>query len=216
MLNMDFSKVVAIQTLDRDWVASPAPGVWRKPLAREDAERGHATSIVKYEAGAAFSVHGHPKGEEILVLQGVFSDDSGDYPAGTYFRNPEGFSHAPYSKEGCVILVKLHQFQPQDRAHICIDTRSALAQQPGVCKQLLLHQFGAEKVEMFRCVADSELDLSSAVDGLEIYLISGCLADKNSIYYAGQWIRKPSAGEGPYKASAGSLAWVKSNHLSRS
>ncbi|WP_432472872.1 cupin domain-containing protein [Amphritea sp. HPY] len=214
MLNMDFSETVAIQTLDQDWVASPAAGVWRKPLAREDAERGHATSIVKYEAGAAFSAHGHPKGEEILVLQGVFSDESGDYPAGTYFRNPEGFSHAPYSKEGCVILVKLHQFQAQDRAHVCIDTRSALGAQPGVCKQLLLHQFGAEKVEMIRCVADSDLDLSNAKDGLEIYLISGCLTEGNKVYFAGQWLRKAAGGDGIYRASAGSLIWVKSNHLS--
>lgn len=95
------------------------------------------------------------------MLQGVFSDESGDYPAGTYFRNPEGFSHAPFSQDGCVILVKLHQFQAQDRAHVCIDTRSALGAQPGVCKQLLLHQFGAEKIEMFRSVADSDLDFAT-------------------------------------------------------
>ncbi len=76
------------------------PGVSRKPLAREDAERGHATSIVRYDLGASFSEHLHPLGEEILVLEGTFSDQTGDYPAGTYFRNPEGFRHVPFRGAG--------------------------------------------------------------------------------------------------------------------
>ena len=100
MLNVDFSKQVVIRTSDMPWVASPAPGVERKLLAREGAESGHATSIVRYAPGAAFSRHMHPFGEEILVLDGVFSDENGDYPAGTYLRNPPGSGHAPFSKDG--------------------------------------------------------------------------------------------------------------------
>ena len=111
MLNMDFSLRVHINTFDEQWQPSPAAGVWRKRLAREEAERGHATSIVKYDAGASFATHPHPLGEEILVLSGVFSDETGDYPAGSYLRNPQGFSHAPFSLQGCELLVKLHQFQ---------------------------------------------------------------------------------------------------------
>ena len=88
MINMDFDQHVVVNTVSQDWQASPASGVWRKPLAREDAERGHATSIVRYDPGASFTAHNHPKGEEILVLEGVFSDETGDYPSGTYFRNP--------------------------------------------------------------------------------------------------------------------------------
>ena len=122
---MDFNQRVVINTAQRDWVASPMPGVMRKPLAREDAERGHATSIVRYEPGARFSAHDHPLGEEILVLEGVFSDETGDYPAGTYFRNPQGFRHAPFSTEGCVLLVKLHQFQADDMQHTLPDFADA-------------------------------------------------------------------------------------------
>ena len=72
MLNMDFTRKIVIETAQQDWVPSPMPGVMRKLLAREDAERGHATSIVRYEPGASFSAHDHPLGEEILVLEGVF------------------------------------------------------------------------------------------------------------------------------------------------
>ena len=105
MLNMDLSERVVIDTRQQTWVASPMPGVWRKPLAREDAERGHATSVVRYDPGSRFSAHDHPGGEEILVLSGTFSDHTGDYRAGTYFRNPVGFRHAPFSDEGCELLV---------------------------------------------------------------------------------------------------------------
>ena len=122
MLNMDFSEQIVINTREREWLPSPREGVWRKPLAREEAEQGHATSIVRYDPGSHFHAHDHPMGEEILVLEGTFSDETGDYHAGTYFRNPEGFCHAPFSVEGCVILVKLHQFQPGDTAHVVLDT----------------------------------------------------------------------------------------------
>ncbi|NMU53125.1 cupin domain-containing protein, partial [Vibrio parahaemolyticus] len=102
MLNMDFSKRIVIDTAQQEWIASPSKGVWRKPLEREAKESGHTTSVVKYEPNSHFSTHPHPHGEEILVLEGVFSDEHGDYPAGTYLRNPPGSQHAPYSKEGCV------------------------------------------------------------------------------------------------------------------
>lgn len=77
MLNMQFDRPVVIDTNKVDWQQSPRPGVWRKLLAREEAERGHATSIVRYDPGAAFATHGHPLGEEILVLAGTFSDEHG-------------------------------------------------------------------------------------------------------------------------------------------
>ena len=125
MLHMDFSQRVVIATHQSEWLASPMPGVWRKLLAREEAEGGHATSIVRYDPGSSFKRHEHPGGEEILVLDGTFSDQTGDYPAGTYFRNPEGFSHAPFSEPGCVLFVKLHQFQPGDDRHVVIDTNTA-------------------------------------------------------------------------------------------
>ncbi|TMP76706.1 cupin, partial [Pseudoalteromonas ruthenica] len=66
----------------------------------EGAEFGHATSIVRYAPGAVFSEHSHPLGEEILVLDGIFSDEQGDYPAGSYIRNPPGSKHTPFSDTG--------------------------------------------------------------------------------------------------------------------
>lgn len=125
MLHMNFAERVVIETASQSWLPSPMPGVWRKPLARAQAEAGHATSIVRYEAGSRFSAHTHPRGEEILVLDGVFSDEDGDYPAGSYLRNPAGSQHSPFSVDGCTLLVKLHQFQAGDQDRVRILPRSA-------------------------------------------------------------------------------------------
>jgi anti-sigma factor ChrR (cupin superfamily) len=214
MLNMDFKEKVVIETSEQEWVASPMPGVWRKPLAREDRERGHATSIVRYEAGAKFSAHDHPLGEEILVLEGVFSDSTGDYPAGTYFRNPEGFRHAPFSNEGCILLVKLHQFQPDDDQHVVIDTYSAPFQPgSGNLQVLSLHQHGAEQVALVRWPEGEHFQEHRHFGGEEIYVISGELRDEHGSYPAGTWIRGPHLSKHFPYVEEETLIWVKVGHL---
>jgi anti-sigma factor ChrR (cupin superfamily) len=214
MINMDFSERVVIETAKLDWVDSPRPGVKRKPLAREEAERGHATSIVRYYPGASFHAHDHPQGEEILVLEGVFSDETGDYHAGTYFRNPEGFRHAPFSREGCVILVKLHQFQDDDREHVVIDTKSAPFQPgQGNLQVLPLHQHGSEQVALVRWPAGERFQEHSHFGGEEIYVISGELKDEHGSYPAGTWIRSPHLSRHLPYADEETLIWVKVGHM---
>jgi anti-sigma factor ChrR (cupin superfamily) len=214
MLNMDFSQRIVIDTSSQDWVSSPMPGVWRKPLAREEAEGGHATSIVRYEAGASFRAHNHPGGEEILVLEGTFSDETGDYPAGTYFRNPIGFRHAPFSKEGCVLLVKLHQFQPDDDNHVVVDTR-ATPFQPGQgnLEVLPLHQHNSEQVALVRWPAGEQFQPHSHFGGEDIYVISGEFKDEFGSYRAGTWIRSPHLSKHNPFVEEDTLIWVKVGHL---
>ena len=106
-INSDYTKRVVINHHDLPWIPSPETGVERRMLDRIGDEVAKATSIVRYQPGSAFQTHTHEFGEEILVLDGVFSDETGDYPAGTYIMNPPGSSHAPHSKTGCTLFVKL-------------------------------------------------------------------------------------------------------------
>lgn len=214
MLNMDFTKQVVIFTAQQEWIASPHQGVWRKPLAREEAERGHATSLVRYDAGARFSAHDHPLGEEIFVLKGIFSDETGDYPAGTYFRNPEGFKHAPFSDKGCEILVKLHQFQPDDNQHIVINTHqtSWLAGQ-GNLQVMPLHSFNTESVALVRWPAGEIFKPHVHVGGEEIYVISGEFIDEHGRYPAGTWIRSPHMSKHYPYVEQDTVILVKVGHI---
>jgi anti-sigma factor ChrR (cupin superfamily) len=214
MLNMDFSQRVVIDSSTTDWTPSRMPGVCRKPLAREKAERGHATSIVRYAPGARFAAHDHPLGEEILVLEGTFSDETGDYPAGTYLRNPEGFRHAPFSDAGCILLVKLHQFQPGDSAHVVIDTHTApWLPGNGQLQVMPLHQHQSEQVALVKWPAGEQFQAHSHFGGEEIFVISGEFKDELGSYPSGSWIRSPHLSQHRPYVEEDTIIWVKVGHL---
>jgi anti-sigma factor ChrR (cupin superfamily) len=214
MLNMNFEKRVVIETHQQPWVASPHAGVWRKPLAREEAERGHATSLVKFEAGAHFSEHDHPLGEEILVLSGTFSDHTGDYQAGSYFRNPEGFTHAPYSKEGCVLLVKLHQFKHGDDEHVVIDTKqTAWSSGLGGLSVMHLHSYKEESTALVKWPKGERFQLHRHFGGEEVFVIKGEFIDEHGRYPQGTWIRSPHLSEHFPYVEQETIILVKVGHL---
>ena len=126
LINADFEQRVVLRPpAPEDWVPSPMAGVLRRPLDRVGGEVARATSLVRYAPGSQFKRHEHGGGEEILVLDGVFSDEQDDYPAGTYLRNPPGTGHAPHSRDGCTLFVKLWQFAAHDTQPVIIDTRTA-------------------------------------------------------------------------------------------
>jgi anti-sigma factor ChrR (cupin superfamily) len=218
MINLDFSQHVFINTNLEEWQPSPMEGVWRKRLAREEAEQGHATSIVRYDAGASFSSHPHPLGEEIFVLKGVFSDETGDYPAGTYIRNPEGFEHAPFSKEGCTLFVKLHQFQVDDTKQVRIDTRNT-EWQPGNghLKVISLHQFSnkvmSESTALVLWPAGEKFQPHTHFGGEEILVISGEFIDDHGRYPAGSWLRSPHLSKHNPYVEEDTVILVKIGHL---
>lgn len=214
MLNMDFLKEVLIETNEQEWVASPMAGVWRKPLAREEAERGHATSMVKYEAGSFFRSHPHPGGEEIFVINGVFSDESGDYPAGSYFRNPAGTSHAPHSKLGCELFVKLHQFSADDRAQLNIDTNTFL--ESGQSYHLL-HQHQDESVYWLNLLPASDLSLLPEAilkkSAAEMLILSGELDYNNQTLSKASWLRTSDFNIALLSIKSNVVVWFKSGHF---
>lgn len=214
MLNMSFNETVTINTNEQEWQSSPMAGVWRKSLAREAAEHGHTTSVVKFEPGSYFSPHTHPMGEEIFVLEGVFSDEHGDYPAGSYLRHPPGSRHKPFSKEGCVLFVKLEQFSRDDSTTIRLDT-SKIGWLPGEdnLEIMPLHEHDLETVALEKWPAGTKNIPHSHFGGEEIFVISGRLMDEWGSYPAGTWIRSPHNSEHAPYAEDETVVWIKSGHL---
>lgn len=214
MLNMNFAQRVVMETASQDWLPSPAPGVSRKPLAREFKEQGHATSIVRYDPGSRFERHPHPKGEEILVLEGIFSDETGDYPTGTYLRNPPGSSHAPFSDQGCVIFVKLDQFAEGDDATVRVDTTDT-AWRPGQggLQVMPLHEYMGEHTALVKWPAGERFVPHRHWGGEEILVLSGTFRDEHGDYPAMTWIRSPHLSEHFPYVSEETLILVKTGHL---
>lgn len=214
-LRADFWRREVVATDALPWLDSPSPGVARRMLDRVGGEVARATSIVRYAAGSAFSVHEHALGEEFLVLAGVFEDEFGRYPAGAYVRNPPGSHHAPGSSEGCTIFVKLRQFAPDDLRHCVIDTaRSHWL--PGLVAGLEvmpLHEHGGEQVALVRWAPGTRFAAHRHVGGEEILVLSGVFSDEHGDYPAGTWLRSPDGSEHRPFSREGCQIWVKTGHL---
>ena len=214
MLNMNFSERVVIDTQQQPWLPSPAQGVWRKPLEREAKESGHTSSIVKYDAGSQFATHKHPLGEEIFVLEGVFSDENGDYPAGSYLRHPPGSQHAPFSHEGCVILVKLNQFDPRDLDVVKMNTQQTeWLQGIGGLQVMPLHEFEHEHTALVKWPKGETFQPHRHFGGEEILVLSGKFQDEQGEYPRHTWIRSPHmSGHFPFVEEE-TIILVKTGHL---
>lgn len=215
LINADFSQRCVINTKTAPWVPSPQAGVERVLLDRNGGEVARATSLVRYAAGSTFTTHEHGAGEEFLVLEGVFADEHGEYPAGTYVRNPPGSRHAPFSRPGCVIFVKLRQFHPEDLTRVVIDTRVdawRTTPEPGV-SLLPLHAFGTEHVALHRLEPGTRCQRHIHERGEELLVLSGTFADEQGSYPAGTWVRNPPGSANTPFSDDGCLVFVKSGHL---
>jgi anti-sigma factor ChrR (cupin superfamily) len=215
-VNSDFTQRVVIATDTLPWIPSPQAGVERRLLDRIGGEVARATSLVRYAKASAFPAHQHGLGEEFLVLDGVFSDEHGDYPRGTYVRNPPGSRHTPRTAPGCTILVKLRQMRLSESARVVVDT-SAAAWEPGTAglSRLPLHldRDTGERVALERLAPGAHLHEVDCPGGEEIFLLSGALKDEYGNYGAGTWIRNPAGFRRSLHSPDGATYWVKRGHL---
>ena len=216
LVNADFTQRVVIATSELPWIPSPQAGVERRLLDRIGGEVARATSLVRYAKASAFPAHQHGLGEEFLVLDGVFSDEHGDYPSGTYVRNPPGSRHTPRTEPGCTILVKLRQMRPTEAARVVVDTSAANweAGAPGLARLPLHHDADTgEQVALERLAPGTHLTDVDCRDGEEIFLLSGSLRDDYGNYGAGAWIRNPPGFRRRLQSQDGATYWVKRGHL---
>jgi hypothetical protein len=217
-LNSDFSQRVVVHAARLPWAPSPIAGVERRMLDRIGDEVARATSIVRYVPESRFSSHSHGGGEEFLVLDGLFQDEHGDFPAGSYIRNPPTSRHTPGSKPGCTIFVKLWQFDPDDRTHVRIDSGKmpflSAPDRAGV-EVMPLFRDTREDVRLERWAPDTHV-LLAASGGLELLVLDGAFRAAGENFEPQSWLRLPGGATLAADAgSAGARLWIKSGHLAR-
>ncbi|HET7362083.1 MAG TPA: cupin domain-containing protein [Burkholderiales bacterium] len=203
-INADFTRRAVVHASRLTWSPSPMPGVERRMLDRIGGEVARATSIVRYAARSRFSPHTHDGGEEFLVLEGVFQDEHGDYPVGTYVRNPPTSRHTPGSESGCIIFVKLWQFDPQDRTSVRIETG---------LKPMRLYSDAREDVRLEHWAANASIALD-APGGIELLVLEGAFEERGKRFEAQSWLRLP-VGDTLHAIAGkeGACVWLKSGHL---
>lgn len=215
-INDDFAARTAVHANALDWVPSPMPGVERKMLDRVGGEVARATTIVRYAPGSHFSPHVHSGGEEFIVLDGVFQDEHGNYPAGSYVRNPPTSRHKPGSEPGCTIFVKLWQFDPDDRTEVRLDLfhpgPAPVADRAGVqSRDIFRDERERVSVEFWRPGADVR---HANENGLEILCLKGSFSEGGDDFSAWSWLRLPAGASLDAQAGAnGAFLWIKEGHL---
>lgn len=215
-VNADFSKRVVLHGGEIDWMDTRMKGVKRRMLDRIGAESGHATTIVSYDPNSKFASHVHSGGEEFIVLDGVFQDEHGDFPVGSYIRNPPQSSHTPGSDDGCVIFVKLWQFDPEDRNHVRIrfDMTDPVPDRsrPGVAVTPL-YRDDRENVRIEQWDAGVEITIDDE-GGAEIFVLDGGFDEGGDQLKKHSWLRTPIGNAITAKAGpAGAKVWIKTGHL---
>ena len=214
-LNADLSRPASVDSVALPWIASPMVGVERRMLERDGDEAARATSLVRYAPGSAFSPHTHGAGEEFLVLDGVFSDETGDFPAGFYVRNPPGSRHMPASAPGAVILVKLRQMPAEETEAVRLDTRDpALWRDLGQGRrEAPLFDAPWERVVMLRLAPGHAGAAESWPRGIDSFVVEGDLVIDGTTHRAGAWLRRPPGSRLTLASQEGALRLRKTGHL---
>jgi len=216
-IHADFTQRVVVLPHQYTWVDSPMAGVQRMMLDRIGNEVARATSLVRYAPNTVFSPHTHSGGEEFMVLDGVFGDEHGVYPKGSYIRNPIGTAHTPIvGDEGAIIFVKLHQFETNDQTPVCIHTSVASWQQGRVSglEVMSLHTYHTEHIALVKWAPNTVFTLHTHFGGEEIFVLEGTFYDEHGVYPKGSWIRSPHLSQHhPYTKEDGALIYVKVGHL---
>ena len=216
LLNSDFSQRAIVTPDDYQWIPSPQPGVERLMLDRIGREQARATSLVRYAPGSKFPAHSHPGGEEILVLDGIFTENGVDYPAGWYLRSPDGSSHQPSSRDGTTIFVKLRQMSADERQPVRINTQEAANWHGQPQRQVCPLFSGASEIVQLQKLAPGErIFCAPLVGGAELILLRGEIRAPEGRYESGSWLRFPPGDMPALIATAsGALFYLKTGHLS--
>jgi anti-sigma factor ChrR (cupin superfamily) len=107
----DDQQPINIDTNEAEWLPGLVPGLQVMSLHEHAAER---VALVRWAPHTEFQPHNHWGGEEILVLEGRFCDENGEYPAGSWIRSPDQSRHTPYTRdEGALIYVKVGHLSPE-------------------------------------------------------------------------------------------------------
>jgi anti-sigma factor ChrR (cupin superfamily) len=187
-------------------------------LERSGGEVAIASSIVQYRAGSRFHRHAHALGEEFLVLSGIFSDEGGHYPQGTYVRNPPHSAHAPYSEKGCVIFVKLRQMQSDENETVRVLPSQQTWQSGSVAghEYCMLYDNQRTTVSLQRLQPGTMLPARTSIGGEEIFVIEGdgeILDNPPQLLNAWSWSRNPRNAHPALFTNTGALLWIKRGHL---
>jgi anti-sigma factor ChrR (cupin superfamily) len=219
-LNSELDQRVILRTAAMAWQPWPQPGLDHKPLDRIEAGgTRRITAILRFAPGTRLPTHDHVGGEEMLVLDGSFGDEAGTYGKGTYVFNPDGSRHTAYSKDGCVLFLKLGQHPGNDRKRVVADTTKMdwLSEgHAGRSVKKLNTGPGYPEIENIRFTRLDKgirIPLHGHPGGNEMFVLEGSIEDEYGRFDVGDWIRQPAASRHAPWTDDGCVLFVRDGHI---
>jgi anti-sigma factor ChrR (cupin superfamily) len=214
-LNIDFERVVVTNTVELPWQLLYEEGVAQRLLEKVGTKLPRTTSIIRYLAGASIPSHAYGQGEEMIVLEGEYSDEFGVYPAGTYIKNPTGTQRTSITKIGCVLFVKQGHLQQDDTERVVIDVQNSPWRQGMVAglRVMPLSEFKGEHSALVRWQPGTVFNAHRHWGGEEIYVLEGIFEDEFGRYPKGTWLRNPHMSQHAPFSQEGCTIFVKVGHL---
>lgn len=214
-LNNDFERVVALNTLELPWQGLDVAGAAQRMLEKVGTDELRTTSIVRYMSDSHLPEYTQELGEEIIVLEGEFSDADGAYPAGTYIKNPPGARHAAFSKNGCLLFVKQGHLQHDDTERVVVDVQNSPWRQGMVAglSVMPLSEYKGEHNALVRWQPGTVFSAHRHWGGEEIYVLEGVFEDEFGRYPKGTWLRNPHLSQHAPFSQEGCTIFVKVGHL---
>ncbi len=215
-INYDISKKVVVHGDRATWRRDPNGMAEVLYFDLVDTDKPVATMLMRLRKRALLPAEVLSGGKEMLVLEGDFQDQRGDYPVGSYMRFPPGTKQEPYSDGGGLLFVKTWQFSNRDRKWANIDAfgqfKLAPRKRAGVKIQQL---FGddREDVRIEHWDANHHIVVHQC-NGLEVLVLSGSFHEPSTAYSKYSWIRLPP--NQPLRVivgDKGARVWIKEGHL---
>ncbi|CZF82927.1 ChrR Cupin-like domain protein [Grimontia celer] len=209
--NVDLSAPISIKGGSLPFSDTPMVGVKRMMFERRGDEIARrATSCVRYAPGSSFKPHSHPGGEEYVVLEGTFSDQNGDFTKGWYVRNPVGSTHAPFTKEGCEIFVKLSQVPSTEPDYFYLNTNEAdWTSVSELHKTLSLWDSDLEETSLNQLKAGYQSTEETFDKVVEYFVLSGSATINGTQYEHHSWMRFPANTPVTIATNSGAMIYRK-------
>ena len=213
--NNDFEQLVALNTCELPWLPMSAEGVSRRVLEEVDAVLLRTTSVFRYVKNTHLLSHTHDKGEEIIVLEGEYSDEFGVYSTGTYIKNPTATRHTSVTKSGCILFVKQGHLQKDDTERVVVHVQNSPWRQGMVAglSVMPLSEFKGEHSALVRWQPGTVFNAHRHWGGEEIYVLEGVFEDEFGRYPKGTWLRNPHMSQHAPFSREGCTIFVKVGHL---
>lgn len=214
-LNIDFERVVVVNTEELPWLPMTGEGVTQRLLEKIGTDICRTTTIIRCLAGSPIPAHALDQGEEIIVLEGEYTDELGVYPAGSYIKNSKGAQRTSITKIGCVLFVKQGHLQQDDTERVVVDVANSDWRQGLVAglSVMPLSEFKGEHNALVRWQPGTVFTAHRHWGGEEIYVIEGVFEDEFGRYPKGTWVRNPHLSQHAPFSREGCTIFVKVGHL---